>query len=260
MALTQSEVTGSLTPSPRGLLASSRIANLYRSSVGKKQVMALTGMAMLFFVIAHMLGNLKIYFGPEEFNLYAEHLREIGLPILTRTMALWMVRFLLLACTVLHIVAAIQVTRQSQEARPVGYRRNERLSFSYASYTMRWGGVVILAFVIYHILHLTLGVVHGPLNKDVYENVVSGFKNPIVSLAYIAANVVLGFHLYHGLWSAFQTLGINNPKYNKWRRPTALGVALAIVIGNVSIPVSVMTGIVRSQAATLPVPQVTPHE
>lgn len=223
-----------------------RLASLYNTSVGKKAVMSVTGMGLLLFVIAHMLGNLKIYFGPEEFNRYAEHLREIGLPILSRTMALWIVRIILLSCVGLHMIAAYQLAVQSRQARETPYYVKERLAFSYASYTMRWGGLVILFFVIYHILDLTLGVVHPEFVPDsVYHNVVHGFQRWPIALIYITANIVLGFHLYHGLWSAFQTLGINNPKYSTWRRPTALAVSLIIVIGNVSIPVSVLTGIIR---------------
>jgi succinate dehydrogenase / fumarate reductase, cytochrome b subunit len=228
------------------LARTSRLLNLWRTSVGKKIVMAVTGIVLLLFVIAHMLGNLKIYLGAEAYNHYAVFLREVGGPLVPRSVLLWIARLGLLACVVLHIVAAYQTTLQSRAARLVPYRRKERLAFSYSSYTMRWGGVLILLFVIYHILHFTFGTVHPSFEHgDVYHNVVAGFSVPVVSLVYILMMVVLGFHLYHGLWSSFQTLGINHPRYNTWRRPTALAVALIVVIGNISIPLAVLTRIVK---------------
>jgi succinate dehydrogenase / fumarate reductase cytochrome b subunit len=231
---------------PAAVSTRGRLVNLYRTTVGKKIVMALTGLVLLLFVIGHMLGNLKVYFGAESFNHYAVFLREFGSPLFPQTALLWLARIVLLACVILHIAAAYQLTLQSRAARPIPYRRKEHLAFSYSSYTMRWGGVVILAFVIYHLLHFTFGSVHPSFQHDsVHHNVVAGFSVWYVSLAYIVAMIVLGFHLYHGLWSAFQTLGINNPKYNKWRRPLSLAVALIVVVGNISIPLSVLTGILK---------------
>ena len=219
---------------------------LYRSSVGKKVVMAVTGLMLLLFVIAHMLGNLKIYQGHVAYNAYAEHLREIGEPILARGQMLWIARIVLLAAVSWHILAAAELTIMSRKARRIPYQMQQRIAFSYASYTMRWGGVVILLFVIYHLMHLTLGSAHHDfVPGSVYHNVVAGFRVLPVSLAYIAAMIPLGFHLYHGLWSAFQTLGINNPRYNQWRRPFALSISLIVFIGNISIPLAVLTKIVR---------------
>jgi succinate dehydrogenase / fumarate reductase cytochrome b subunit len=143
-------------------------------------------------------------------------------------------------------LAAAELTILSRKARPTPYEMQQRIAFSYASYTMRWGGVVILAFVIYHLMHLTFGSAHHDFKTgEVYHNVVSGFRVLPVSLAYIAAMIPLGFHLYHGLWSAFQTLGINNPRYNQWRRPFALSISLIVVIGNISVPLAVLTQMVR---------------
>jgi succinate dehydrogenase / fumarate reductase, cytochrome b subunit len=224
----------------------SRLLTLYRSSVGKKVVMAVTGLVLLLFVIGHMLGNLKVYQGPIAYNAYAEHLRELGEPVFGHGQLLWIARIGLIAAAVFHIVAAVQLTAMSYAARQVPYRVKERLAFSYASYTMRWGGLVILAFVIYHLMHLTWGNVHHDfVPGSVYHNVVSGFQRWPVSLAYILAMIPLGFHLYHGLWSSFQTLGINNPRYNQWRRPFALSVSLIVFIGNVSVPLAILSGLVR---------------
>jgi len=250
MSVSQTTAAGAspVATKPGGM---SRLANLYRTSVGKKIVMAVTGIVLLFFVIGHMLGNLKIYFGQKDYDHYAAFLREVGFPLFPRTALLWVARLGLLTAVVLHITAAIQLSAQSFAARPIRYRMRQRLAFSYASYTMRWGGVVILLFVIYHLLHLTFGAVHSSFEEGkVFHNVVTGFQVPIVSIAYIAAMIVLGLHIYHGLWSSFQTLGINNPKYNAWRRPTALAVSLIIVLGNISIPLAVLAGVVHEKPTT----------
>ena len=220
--------------------------SLYRSSVGKKIAMALTGIILFGFVAGHLAGNLKLYQGAEEFDSYARHLREMGAPIFGTGQLLWIVRLLLLAAVAQHIGAAVGLVRVSRAARPIGYRRRSDLSFSYASRTMRWGGVIILAFVAYHLMHLTLGNVHPDFRHDSpYANVVSGFRVWWVSLAYIVAMLPLGLHLYHGLWSATQTLALRIPLVRRWRRPFAATVAGAIVAGNVSIPVAVLSGLVR---------------
>jgi succinate dehydrogenase / fumarate reductase cytochrome b subunit len=236
-----------------------RLANLYRTSVGKKWIMAVTGLVLLLFVLGHMLGNLKLYLGQESLDHYGEFLRTAGEPLLPRGVALWIARLGLLACAVLHIWMAVVLTRQSLEARPIPYTKNERLAFSYASYTMRWGGVVILLFVLYHLMHLTWGNMHPDFHEGlIYHNVTVGLARPLAGLIYIVANVLLGFHIYHGLWSSFQTLGINNPRYNAWRRPLALAVAVIIAVGNVSMPLAVMTGIVKQPPAkAAPVAQAT---
>jgi succinate dehydrogenase / fumarate reductase, cytochrome b subunit len=223
-----------------------RVFSLYDSSVGKKIVMAVTGTILVLFVIAHMFGNLKVYQGPEAFNKYAEGLRVFGDPFVGRGDALWLARIVLLLAVVLHIAAATQLVLRSKAARKVGYKTYESdLIFSYASRTMVWGGIIVLAFVVFHILHLTTGTVHPSFDhEDAYHNFVAGFRVWPVSLAYIAAMIPLGFHLYHGIWSAFQTLGANNPRYNDYRRPLAILLALAVVVGNISFPVAVLTGII----------------
>jgi succinate dehydrogenase / fumarate reductase, cytochrome b subunit len=220
---------------------------LYRTSVGKKIVMAITGVILLGFVVLHMIGNLKVYQGPAAFNAYALGLRGFGAPLLGHGQVLWIARLILLGSVVVHIVAAAALVRQSRAARAHGYVQYETgLLFSYASRTMVWGGIIILAFVIYHLLHLTFGTAHPDfVPHDAYHNFVAGFRFWPVSLFYILAMIPLGLHMYHGLWSAFQTLGANHPRYNAWRRPASMGIALVVVLGNISFPIAVLTGFLR---------------
>jgi len=223
-----------------------RVMNLYQSSVGKKIVMAVTGALLFLFVLAHMLGNLKIYMGEKAFDAYAEFLREVGHPVFPHGALLWIFRLVLLAAAILHLVSATQLYLMSKRARRLGYKLQEDLSFSYASRTMRWGGVILFAFVVYHVMHLTLGSVHPDFHDGkAFENVVLGFRVWPVSAAYILCMLPLGLHIYHGLWSATQTLALQHHTIKKWRRPFAAGVAGLIVAANISIPVSVLTGLVR---------------
>ena len=224
-----------------------RVLSLWDSTVGKKIAMAITGTILILFVLVHMLGNLKVYQGAEAFNHYAEGLRTLGEPFFGHSQLLWLLRLGLLAAVLIHIVAAYQLTVRSRAARKHAYKQwDGGLVFSYASRTMKWGGVIILLFVIYHLMHFTFGNAHPDfVHGDPYHNFVVGFRSWPVSLAYIAAMIPLGFHLYHGFWSMLQTLGANNEKYNRMRRPIAAILALAIVLGNISFPVAVLTGIVR---------------
>lgn len=224
-----------------------RAFSLWGSTVGKKIVMALSGIVLIAFVAGHMVGNLKVYQGREPFNHYAEGLRTFGAPFLGRGQALWLVRLVLLASVLVHILAAAQLTVRSRKARAVGYRRYDRdLAFSYASRTMVWGGLIILAFVIYHLMHLTFGNAHPQfVAGDAYHNFVSGFQSWPVSLAYIAAMIPLGFHLYHGFWSMLHTLGADSHRFARSRRPVAAALAWGVVLGNVSFPLAVLAGVVR---------------
>ena len=220
--------------------------DLYRSAVGKKAVMAATGIILFGFVLGHLLGNLKLYLGPEALNSYSRFLRTAGEPVVPANVLLWAVRFVLIAAVVLHAWAAWQLSRASRAARPDAYVAGTRIHTTYASRTMRWGGVIILLFVIYHLLHLTWGTVHPAfVPGDVYHNVVTGFQVWWVSLFYIAAQVALGFHLYHGLWSMFQSLGWSHPRFDLWRNGFAHAFAWLITLGNVSFPVAVLSGLVR---------------
>jgi succinate dehydrogenase / fumarate reductase, cytochrome b subunit len=227
--------------------ATRRASSVWGSTVGKKIVMALSGSVLIAFVAGHMIGNLKVYQGRESFNHYAEGLRSFGAPFLGHCQALWLVRLVLLGAVLVHIVAAAQLTARSRKARAVGYRRYASdLGFSYASRTMVWGGLIILGFVIYHLMHLTFGNAHPQfIAGDAYHNFVRGFQSWPVSLAYIAAMIPLGFHLYHGFWSMLQTLGANGGSYARWRRPLGAALALIVTLGNISFPIAVLAGLVR---------------
>jgi succinate dehydrogenase / fumarate reductase cytochrome b subunit len=233
---------------------------LYRSTIGKKAIMALTGFVLVGFVVFHMYGNLKMYSGADEFNAYAAGLRTIGYPIFPYEQLLWIARIILLGAVVLHIWSAYQLTIHSRastmSSRVSGnarYGQKKTLQASYASLTMRYGGVILLLFILFHLAHLTFGWVgYGPgqfahpegTEYSTYQNVVVGFQNPLVSIFYIAAMLALGAHLYHGVWSMFQTLGWNNRNWTKVWRGLAVLIAVIVVLGNISFPIAVMAGIV----------------
>ena len=211
------------------------------TTVGKKVVMAVTGVILFAFVIGHMIGNLQIYLGAEAMDHYAVFLRE-----LLHGAGLWIARVVLLTSVGLHIWAATAVTLGSWAARPVRYRRVRHVESTYASRTMRWGGPILAAFVVYHIMHLTLGSAGLPFEEGrVYRNVVAGFRLPLVSLFYVVAQIALGLHLYHGGWSMLQSLGLSHARWNRLRFAVSLAVTLLVVIGNVSIPVAVLAGWVK---------------
>src|SRR5207253_2537259 len=197
-----------------------------RSLVGQKAVMAVTGVILFLFVVGHLLGNLKIFEGPAALNAYAAGLRTVGAPFVGRGWFLWIARVVLIVAVLAHIWAAIETTRASWRARPVGYRRLEPVETTYAARTMRWGGVLIVLYVVYHLLDLTFGRVNPSfVPGDVYHNVVASLRVWPVAAAYIAAMVALGLHLYHGTWSALQTLGLNRAPTGRWRRSAAAGIA-----------------------------------
>lgn len=220
--------------------------NFYRSALGKKAVMAVTGIILFGWITAHMLGNLKLYLGAEHLNEYGHWLRNMGAPALPEATALWISRIVLIVCGWLHIQAATQLTLMNRQARPDDYEKREYEASDFPSRTMRWGGVLLLIFVVFHLLHLTTGDAHPRfIFGDVYHNVVTGFQVVWVSLFYILAQIALGMHLYHGLWSMFQSLGWNHPRFNRWRRTFATAFAIIIAAVNISFPVAVLTGLVR---------------
>jgi succinate dehydrogenase / fumarate reductase, cytochrome b subunit len=222
------------------------LLDLYRSLLIKKVVMALSGLILFGFVLMHMVGNLKIYGGAEKLNSYAEGLRGLGAPVLGHGEALWIARAVLLVAVLLHIWSAWQLTLANRRARPQGYIAMTYQKSTYASRTMRWGGVILLFFVIYHLLHLTTGHAHPDfVAGDVYRNVVVGFSNPLTSGFYIVAQICLGFHLYHGLWSLFQSLGWSGARFDVLRQRFAGAFALLVTLGNLSFPVAVLTGFVH---------------
>ena len=222
--------------------------SLYQTYVGKKWVMAITGIIGLVFIAAHMFGNLKLYWGAEEIDAYAIGLREVAYPLLPKEFVLWLLRLGLLAALVLHVHAAFSIWQQNRKARPVRYQGSrDYIAADWASRTMLWTGPIILLFIAFHLADLTWGV--EAVNPDfeygaVYNNIVASFSRPPVVAIYIVANVMLGVHIYHGAWSLFQSLGINNPHINPGRRIFAALFALAIVAGNVSFPLAVLTGVV----------------
>ena len=225
------------------------VGNFYRSAIGKKAVMAVTGLILFGWIFLHMVGNLKLYLGAVHLNEYAHFLRTMGAPAVPETGLLWVSRIVLLVAVIFHIQAAYALTMMNREARPVGYRDRQFAKASYASRTMRWGGVIILLFVIYHLLHLTTGQAHRDfVPGDVYHNLVSpvgGFPVWWVSAFYIIANLALGLHLYHGVWSMFGSLGVTSPRFESWRRNFATAFAVIITLGNISFPLAVLSGLVR---------------
>lgn len=222
------------------------LGTFYKSAIGKKAVMAVTGVILFGWIFLHMVGNLKVYFGPEHYNEYAHFLKTMLTPAVPESGMLWLSRIVLLIAVVLHIHAAYALTMMNRQARPVAYRNRRYEKASYASRTMRWGGVIILLFVVYHILHFTTGQAHPDfIPGDVYHNFVVGFRVWWVAAVYIIANVALGLHLYHGVWSMFSSLGVTHKRFENWRRMFATAFAAIITIGNVLFPLSVLLGFVR---------------
>ena len=217
----------------------SRVLGFYDSTVGKKVVMALTGIILVLYVIGHMVGNLQIYMGPEQINSYAELLH-------TSMALLWGVRLVLLFAVLVHIVTAVQLWLRNRASRPVKYRVFQPPGLDYAARTMVWSGPIIALFIVYHILHFTTGQAHSEyIHLEPYHNVVSAFSVWWVALFYIGANLLLAFHLYHGVWSLFQSMGWDHPQWGPWRRRLALLIAVVVGAGNISIPLAVLAGVVN---------------
>jgi succinate dehydrogenase cytochrome b subunit len=234
---------------PRRVWSSNPAVVLWGTLVGKKVVMAVTGLVLVGFVIAHMLGNLKIFLGAEAIDSYAVFLRTVGEPALPSGLVLWAVRVVLLACVALHITAAMQLTLMNRAARPHGYDTKRPIATTYAARTMRWSGVILALFIVYHLLHLTAGAVgfeSGEFHHlSVYHNVVAGFSVWYVALFYIAAMACLCLHLSHGIWSMLQTLGLNNARATRALQTLSRVVALVVFVGFISVPVAVLAGWVR---------------
>lgn len=218
-----------------------RPARFWGSTNGQKIVMALTGVVLFLFVLFHMLGNLQVFEGPEQLNYYGAALRRF--PEL-----LWAVRAILLVAVILHIWTSLLLALRKSKARPVTYSKKENIASSYASRTMYWSGPILLAFIIFHLLHLTAGTIHPGgrfIEGDVYHNVITGFRVWYVSAWYIFSMVLLGLHIRHGAWSMFQSVGFNHPRHTPILKNTALVLAIVIVAGYISIPISVMLGFLK---------------
>jgi len=247
MTATQSAATGQHPPPVHpGVPPTNPVLRFWRSAVGKKWVMAVTGIMLLGFVLAHMVGNLKVYLGAGPLDHYAEWLRTLGEPALPRTVLLWLMRVGLIGAFFLHILSAAQLTRMNHRARPTKYQSpRDYAAASFASRTMRWTGVIVALFLIFHLMDLTWGNANSKFVRgDTYENVIHSFQRVPVAIFYILANLALAVHIFHGAWSMFQSLGLNNPKWNSARRSFAIGFATIIAIGNVSMPLLIVTGVV----------------
>jgi succinate dehydrogenase / fumarate reductase cytochrome b subunit len=207
---------------------------LHQTTIGKKVIMAISGVIIVGFTIGHFLGNLNLYLGPEAMDGYAEKLQS--LPPLV-----WGTRLVLLFAFGAHISSALSLWVRNAKARGSRYKKHQDLATDYAARTMYWSGPILLLFVVYHLLHFTILPAHP---GEVYRNVVEGFQQPLIAGVYIAGNLALGFHIFHGIFSAFQTLGANHPRYNTYRRDAAIAISAAITIGNLSFPISVLAGIV----------------
>ena len=224
------------------------LLSFYRSTIGKKVIMGVTGLIGIGYVIVHMLGNLQAFAGQSKLNNYGATLKG---PLIELT---WLVRIVLIVAVLLHVLMAYQLTQRAHAARPVGYRDREPQVSTLASRTMRWGGVLLLVFIVVHILHFTTetidpararGMVDMHGNPDIYGNVVGSFRIWWVAAFYIIAMIALGLHLYHGAWSSVRTLGYAKPSQNPLHRRIALVVAVVIWFGFTLVPVGVMAGIIR---------------
>jgi len=218
-----------------------RAASFWQSTIGKKAVMAVTGAMMFVFIIGHLLGNLLVFAGPEAINTYAAFLHFDGA-------ALWIVRSILIIAVILHIIATVQLGLRSKRARPIGYSCRQAINSSYASRTMYWSGPIVLVFIILHLLQFTAGTIHPEaafIAGNVYHNLVTGFQVWWVSAWYIFAIILLGFHLRHGLWSMFQSIGLAHPLHTLALKKAALIITVLIVLGYISIPICVLLRIVK---------------
>ena len=231
------------------------LADFYGTAVGKKYVMAITGIIGILFVVGHMIGNLKMYLGVVredgqdvyDIDVYGEFLRDIFVPILPRTYFLWILRVGLLLALVLHVHAAYTLTVLNRKARAVKYQSTRDYQVAnFASRSMRWTGIIVLLFIIWHLADLTAGwVTPDFVRGEVYRNIDNSLSRVPVAILYIVANIALGIHLFHGTWSLFQSMGWNNPRFNQWRRYLATGLATIVVVGNVSFPIAVLAGVIE---------------
>jgi succinate dehydrogenase / fumarate reductase cytochrome b subunit len=234
------------------------LGRFWRSQVGKKIVMAVTGLIGVGFTVGHMVGNLQIFEGAEKINAYGRFLHE------TVGTELWLVRAVLLGAVILHVVAAVQLTRQAQASRPQAYRGRRSQVSTLASRTMRIGGFLLLVFIIVHILHFTTRSFPGydrmdPAGGvDVYHNLVRAFRNPLWTLAYVVSMVFLGLHLYHGFWSSFRTLGAAKATAHPLKRRAALVLAAIIFVGFTVVPLGVFFGVVQPEDAGGPTTVLAP--
>ena len=229
--------------------------NLYQTAIGKKYAMAISGIGLLGYVLIHMIGNLHLYEGPTQIHEYAEALRDLGGHLVPRTFVLWLLRLGLLSMFVIHIQSAWALSRMSHKADSAYVGKREYVAASFASRTMRWTGPIILIYVLFHLADLTWGWWLGDsyVRGDVYHNVTESMSSIPVAIIYVVANIALAIHIFHGAWSMFQSLGINNPQFNRLRRGIAGGLAGLILVGNLSFPIAVQTGLIDEDNRAVPV-------
>jgi succinate dehydrogenase / fumarate reductase cytochrome b subunit len=223
---------------------------IYRTSIGKKVLMAVTGVYLVLWVIGHMLGNLKVWLSPKEINSYSAFLRRMGDPIFPHTWLLWIIRILLIVALVVHVYLAVDLSVRSRRARQVRYHHPEHVQadvIEIPAVTMRWGGLAVGLFIIFHLAHLTWGWIHPGytyVRGSVYQNVVGSFNQWWLVILYVAAMFALALHLYHGTWSMFQTFGANNRRWDPIVRRTAGTVAVVVFLGFISVPLGVLGGVI----------------
>jgi succinate dehydrogenase / fumarate reductase cytochrome b subunit len=223
---------------------------LYRTAVGKKYAMAITGIIGMGFVFVHTLGNLKLYLGGRHIDEYGEWLRNVLVPFLPRTVALWSLRSVVILAVLLHIHAAWSLTRLNAKADVKYYSKRDYVAANFASRTMRWTGIIVGLFILFHLSDLTWGFANGDFVRGhVHHNMVHSMRRVPVALLYIVANLALGVHLWHGAWSLFQSLGWNRPRFNRWRSWFAWGFTAFVVIGNLSFPILIVTHAVKDNVA-----------
>lgn len=217
-----------------------RLRRFYSAAIGKKIVMGVTGLIGIGFLILHMAGNLLAFRGPDAINAYAHFLASTG-------EALWLLRIILIVSVILHVIAAYQLTMQNRAARPVGYEKREPQVSTWAARTMRWGGVLLLVFIVLHIMHFTNPGWRpsGGFDKaDVYTNIVTSFRIWWITLFYVVAMISLGLHLYHGAWSSVRSIGVAQPSERPLHRTVALAVAVILWLGFTAVPVAVFAGLI----------------
>lgn len=216
------------------------IAALWRSTIGKKVAMALTGVILVGFLVSHMISNVLVFVDPTKLDAYGQWLRSFG-PLL------WVARLGLLAAVVIHAAAAWSLTKAARSARPTAYSQHEKQVSTYASRTMRWGGVLIAVFIVYHLLHYTTGTLHPDfVHGAIGRNLVRGMEETPVALFYLVSMVAVGAHFWHGIWSVFQTLGASHPRWNRFRRVVAITLAVVVGGGFAMIPIAALLGLLHT--------------
>ncbi|MDP9074754.1 MAG: succinate dehydrogenase cytochrome b subunit [Actinomycetota bacterium] len=233
----------------RGALAAPATPRpIYRGAIGKKMLMAASGAFILLWVIGHMIGNLKVWLSQKEFDGYAEFLRRLGEPIFPHSVALWLIRALLTVAFVVHVYLAIDLSARNRRARTVRYHRPAHVQAEVPALTMRWGGLALALFVVFHLANFTWGWVHPGyrfVRGSVYHNVVGNFDQWWLVAIYLAAMLALALHIYHGTWSIFQTFGVNSRRWDRLIRRSSSAVAVVVFVGFSSVPVGVLVGAIK---------------